>query len=721
MNPRLLAIQTIHQRPRSAASVEQKPPSEIFGENIFSPDVMRQHLSPEVFAQLQAYSLNRKTLDRGISDAVAIGIKTWAIQKGATHFTHWFQPLNGRTAEKHQSFLNLEQGTPLDHFSGNELVQQEPDASSFPSGGLRSTFEARGYTAWDCSSPIFIFETRHGKTLCIPTIFVSFTGEALDYKIPLLRSIAMLDEAATEVAQIFDPKIERVNVHMGAEQEFFLVDKAFFDLRPDLLITGRTIIGSPPPRSQHLGGHYFGAIPPRAFAFMSELETACHKLGIPLTTRHNEAAPSQYECAPDHEPLNVAIDHQLLLMDLIDRLADRHHFAALLHEKPFSGVNGSGKHNNWSLQTGKGRNLLSPGPTPEANLMFLAFFVCVIRAVAEHADLLLASIASPGNDLRLDGPEAPPSIISVFVGTMLNKVLDDIENPPRRKRNEQVSDLMHLGISEIPELLVHNTDRNRTSPFAFTGNKFEFRAVGASANSSGTMAILNAMVTQKLKRFKKRVESKINRGRNKESAVLDMLREYISESKHVRFEGDSSSLEWQAEAKKRKLSQISHAPQAYEAFLDPKAYAVLVESGLYSEAELKARHEVLLQSYLGQLQSEVDVLEELLNSYVFPALLEQQRSLLELWQLTQSGKGKTPNSLARISEGIHVLESLQVDLSEVREQGKAIQDSRKLAFYYAEEVVPRIQAIQTQVNQLEALVPDANWPLPKIREMLFIG
>ncbi|MEM9987387.1 MAG: glutamine synthetase type III, partial [Bacteroidota bacterium] len=436
-------------------------------------------------------------------------------------------------------------------------------------------------------------------------------------------------------------------------------------------MTGRTLVGSPPPRNQHLGGHYFGAIPPRAFAFMSELETACHKLGIPLTTRHNEAAPSQYECAPEHEPLNVAIDHQLLLMDLIDRLADQHHFAALLHEKPFFGVNGSGKHNNWSLQTGQGRNLLSPGPTPEANLMFLAFFVCVIRAVAEHADLLLASVASLGNDLRLNGPEAPPSIISVFVGSMLNKVLDDIENPPRRKRNEQISDLMHLGISEIPELLVDNTDRNRTSPFAFTGNKFEFRAVGASANSSGAMAMLNAMVAQKLKRFKKRVESKINRGRNKEAAVLDMLREYISESKHIRFEGDSSSPEWQAEAKKRKLSQISHAPQAYEAFLDPKAYAVLIESGLYSEAELKARHEVLLQSYLGQLQSEADVLEELLNSYVFPALLGQQKSLLDLAQLTQATKGATVKSGERLSQAVNELESLQEDLLQVREQGQS--------------------------------------------------
>ena len=723
MNPRFQALTTIQRRASLDGLGPRQAPSERFGEHVFSDKVMKHYLSPEVYHRLQAISQERQTLDRSLADPVAIGVKTWALEKGATHFTHWFQPLTGRTAEKHDSFLELTDAGPIDHFSGHELVQQEPDASSFPSGGLRSTFEARGYTAWDCSSPIFLFETEYGRTLCIPTIFVSFTGQALDYKIPLLRSLAMLDQAATAVAQLFDPQVKRVTVNMGAEQEYFLIDEAFYYQRPDLMMTGRTVVGQPPPQGQQQGANYFGAISDRAFAFMNELERECYRLGIPLKTRHNEVAPSQYECAPQHEPLNVATDHQLILMDMIDRVARKHHYVALLHERPFEGINGSGKHNNWSLHTDTGKKLLAPGPTPEENLMFLAFFSCVIRAVAEHADLLLASVASAGNDLRLGGPEAPPAILSVFTGSRLAKVLDDIETPPRRKRNEQVSDLMHLGIAEIPELLLDNTDRNRTSPFAFTGQKFEFRAVGASANSSHTMAILNVMVAHFLQRFKKRVESKVNRGRHREAAVLDMLREYISESAKIRFEGDSYSEEWREEAERRGLARIRHAPEAYDALLTDKARALLVESGLYSEQELLARHEVMLQRYLNQVRSESRVMQELILTQVLPPALSYQQQLWQHLQLAQQ-QGQPAAGVQqlaqRVSETVESLLQNQQKLEATIEQVEANGDSRQMAGAYAEQVLPLLGELRALVDRLEQLLPDQQWPLPKYREMLFV-
>lgn len=721
MNPRFQAIQLIQQRNPQPSTPNRRSPSQVFRENVFSGEVMRSYLTPQIFQQLQNISQERKTLDRSIADSVANGIKTWALEKGATHFTHWFQPLTGRTAEKHDSFLELSGGNGIDHFSGHELVQQEPDASSFPSGGLRSTFEARGYTAWDCSSPIFIFETSYGRTLCIPTIFVSFTGQALDYKIPLLRSLAMLDEAATAVAQLFEPEVKRVIVNMGAEQEYFLVDRAFYHARPDLLMTGRTLLGAPLHRGQRMGGNYFGAISDRVFAFMDELEQEALKLGIPLKTRHNEVAPSQYECAPQYQPLNIASDQQLILMDLIDRVAQKHQYAALMHERPFEGINGSGKHKNWSLHTDTGKNLLSPGPTPEENLMFLTFFVCVIKAVSEHSDLLLASVSSAGNDLRLDRPEAPPSIISVFTGSKLSKVLDDIENPPRRKRNEQISDLMHLGISEIPELLIDNTDRNRTSPFAFTGNKFELRTVGASANGSQSMAILNVMVTQALQKFKKRVDSKVNRGRGLEAAVLDMLREYISESKKIRFEGDSYTEDWRVEAERRGLFFFPHAPAAYEAMFTSKAKKLLVASGLYTEQELLARYEVLKQHYLNQVRSESDIMREMVLTQIIPAALTYEQQLQQVLASDSVATKVQKELLDNLQAAQAQLLLLNENLQRLCQEAEKLEDTSETAKVYAEKVLPTLNQMREQGDYLESILPDQYWPLPKYREILFIA
>ena len=723
MNARYQALRLLQTRPPMPPTDQSRRPSEIFAEHVFTKKVMKHYLSKETYVALKETIDKGKTLDKGIAGPVANSIKAWAMDKGATHFTHWFQPLTGRTAEKHDSFLELSGDEPIDKFSGGELSQQEPDASSFPSGGLRRTFEARGYTAWDCSSPIFIFETTYGKTLCIPTIFVSYTGEALDYKIPLLKSMSRLDKAATAVARLFDPAVTRVTPTLGMEQEYFLIDRALFDLRPDLILGGRTVFGAASARGQQLDDHYFGAIPERAFAFMNELEQEAHRLGIPLRTRHNEVAPGQFECAPQFEGLNVAIDHGLMVMDLIDRVARKHHLAALLHEKPFAGINGSGKHNNWSLSTDNGRNLLAPGHNPEENLMFLAFFTTVIRAVYEHADLLRASIASAANDHRLGANEAPPAIISVFVGTRLSKILDDIENPPRRRKNEQASDLMHLGIAEIPELLLDNTDRNRTSPFAFTGNKFEFRAVGSSANSSNAMTILNIIVAEQLNDFHQKVERKVNRGRKLEAAVLDIIREYITESKDIRFEGDGYSQEWADEAARRGLSNVKQTPRALDFMLSEKAKALFETTGLFTEAELHARHEVQLENYLTKVTIEADIAEELARTKIIPAATDYLREV----QATLPASPKDDGPLAPLRDlrndlatRIGATLTLLADLQKVREAAGSAEDLRDRAIAYGEQVLPVMAAIRQQVDQLELIVKDAYWPLPKYREMLFL-
>lgn len=726
MNPRYRALEQIQKRPPIPPIDKSRRPSEMFAENVFNRNMMKHYLSDEVFLALKESIEQGKTLNRNIAGPVANAIKAWAMDKGATHFTHWFQPLTGRTAEKHDSFLEITDGEPIDKFSGDELSQQEPDASSFPSGGLRTTFEARGYTAWDCSSPVFIFETTYGKTLCIPTIFVSYTGQALDYKIPLLRSIRLLDKAATAVCRYFDKSVKRVSPSLGIEQEYFLIDRSLFDLRPDLILTGRTLFGAASARGQQLDDHYFGSIPERAFAFMNELEQECLRHGIPLRTRHNEVAPSQFECAPQFETLNVAVDHDLMIMDLIDRTARKHNLAALLHEKPFAGVNGSGKHNNWSLITDKGKNLLAPGSNPKENLMFLTFFVTVIKAVHDYADLLRASIASPGNDHRLGANEAPPAIISVFVGSQLDKVLNDIENPPRRKKNEKISDLMHLGISEIPQLLIDNTDRNRTSPFAFTGNKFEFRAVGSSMNSSAPMTILNLIVANQLLKFKKRLDSKVNRGRKLEAGILDMIRDYVVSSKSVRFEGDGYSAEWEKVAARRNLRNLRQTPQALDAFLEEKVLRLFAENGVLSREEVKARHEVLVDNYLNKIRIEADLIEEMVQTMIFPPAIRYQGELLRyLEQMKTAGLSpelnKThENLVVKIGQILNDLSQGLKDLKKSRDHSEGSINKPLTAQGYAEFVVPIFERIRLKADELERLIPDEEWPLPKYREMLFV-
>ncbi|HZG00748.1 MAG TPA: glutamine synthetase III, partial [Chitinophagales bacterium] len=543
--------------------------SDYYGTNVFHEETMRAYLSREASEVLQAVTKTGTKMERNIADQVASAMKAWAMAKGCTHYTHWFQPLTGTTAEKHDSFFQqTATGRGMEKFDADALIQQEPDASSFPSGGLRNTFEARGYTAWDPSSPAFIMETSAGKTLCIPTIFVSYNGEALDYKAPLLKSVHALEEAAVAVCHYFDKNVSRVTPTLGWEQEYFIVDEALFEARPDLVMCGRTLFGAAPAKGQQLEDHYFGSIPERVYRFMVDFETECFKLGIPVKTRHNEVAPSQYECAPFFEEMNIAVDHNQLLMDVLDRVARRNKLRVLLHEKPFAGVNGSGKHNNWSMATDTGKNLLSPGKTPKTNLQFLTFFVNTIKAVNEHADLIRASIASASNDFRLGANEAPPAIISVFIGNYLADVLEEVESRVKKgKFSEQDEQMLRLDIhNKIPDLLMDNTDRNRTSPFAFTGNKFEVRAVGSSANCSSSMTVLNTIVADQLREFKTDVDGLMKKGENREVAILQVLKRYITESRRILFEGNNYSEEWAEEANRRGLNNIKTTPEALDAY-----------------------------------------------------------------------------------------------------------------------------------------------------------
>lgn len=735
LNSRLTALEMIQSRSYKAPVEKSANVEDIFASNVFNKKMMKHYLSEDVYDKLLSCIEHSEPLTRDIAGPVAKAVKAWALEKGATSYSHWFQPLTGLAAEKHDAFLDLSGGEAITKFTGDELVQQEPDASSFPNGGLRSTFEARGYTAWDCSSPIFIFETKHGKTLCIPTIFVSYTGEALDYKLPLLRSMALLDKAAVAVCNYFDKNVKRVSATLGPEQEYFLIDEAYFNLRPDLILTGRTVFGASPARHQQLADHYFGSIPERVFAFMNELETEAHKLGIPLKTRHNEVAPAQYECAPRFQDLNVAIDHSLMLMDIMDRTARQHNFRCLLHEKPFAGINGSGKHNNWSMGTDTGKNLLSPGSNPRENMMFLSFFTTVIRAVFEHADLLRASIASAGNDFRLGANEAPPAIMSVFLGSQLSKILDDIAEPPRTRNKDTSNPYLKLGITKIPELLLDNTDRNRTSPFAFTGNKFEFRAVGSSANSSHPMTILNVIVAEQLAIFKKKVDSKVNRGRKLEAALLDVIRENIKESEAIRFEGDGYSDEWVHEAAKRGLSNIKKTPAALKAFLSEKSMKLFKETGLFTEGENAARHAVMVENYILKVKMEADIISELAMTNIVPTAIKYQQELLENVKLAKDS-GLSDTSVKMQKELIEIIGSHINNIIEKNEkmnkarhkadalgstghgpQEGSIEDSAQA---YAEDVFPFFDFIREHVDALEVLLPDETWPMPKYREMLFI-
>jgi glutamine synthetase len=606
-NIRFKALQDVLGRTIPEAKTPFSKISDYYSANVFDKKKMKEYLSAEAYQGIINSIEKGEPIPRDLAEQIAAAMKSWALGKGATHYTHWFQPLTGTTAEKHDAFFEpTADGGAIERFSGDALSQQEPDASSFPSGGIRNTFEARGYTAWDPSSPAFLM----ARTLCIPTVFVSYTGEALDYKVPLLKALNVLDKAAVDVCHYFDKGIEKVNASLGIEQEYFLVDIALFNARPDLYLTGRTLFGHMSAKNQQLEDHYFGSIPERVYAYMQDMETEALKLGIPLKTRHNEVAPSQFECAPIYEEINLAIDHNQLLMDLMDRVARRHNFKVLLHEKPYAGINGSGKHNNWSLITNTGKNLLSPGKTPKNNLMFLTFFVNTIKAVYEHADLLRASIASVNNDHRLGANEAPPAIISIFLGSQLNDVLDEIETSRISKKIKE-DNLLWQGIPKIPQILPDNTDRNRTSPFAFTGNKFELRAVGSSANSASPMTILNMIVADQLKKFKFDVDKLIKKGEKKDLALLMVIKKYIKESKNIRFEGNGYSEAWEKEAEARGLANIKTTPKALDALLSEKSDILFAETGVFSPREAHARHEILLDSFYKKLQIEARVMGEL--------------------------------------------------------------------------------------------------------------
>ena len=701
----------------------------IFNENVFTLATARQFLSDEAYKSLVASIKSGKKIDRTMGNQIAVGIRAWAETKQVTHYTHLFQPLTGLSAEKHDSFFTLKSdGSPIEEFEGAALIQQEPDASSFPSGGLRATFEARGYTAWDPSSPAFIMETAEGKTLCIPTIFVSYTGESLDTKTPLLKALVALDKAAVDVCQYFDKNISKVNATLGWEQEYFVVDSGLANARPDLLLTGRTVFGHAPAKGQQLDDHYFGAIPERVYAFMRDYEKECYRLGIPLRTRHNEVAPAQFECAPIFEEINLAVDHNTLLMDVMARVARRHNLTVLFHEKPFSGINGSGKHNNWSMATDTGVNLLAPGKTPKTNLMFLTFFVNTIKAVHDYADLIRASIATAGNEYRLGANEAPPAIVSIFIGKYLTDTLKEVEKRVGGNFDEQDEAMLKLDIHKsIPELMLDNTDRNRTSPFAFTGNKFEFRAVGSSANCAIPMTVLNTIMAETLRNFKTEVDVLIDKGEKKEVAIMQVIQKYIVESKSVLFEGDGYSANWEKEAKKRGLPNVKSAPMALDAYVTAKAKKLFENNQIFSHAELEARHDIMLEAYVKKVQIEARVMGDLVTTVIVPAAIKYQNVLLEnINGLKSAGLPATSwrsqkEIATRISEHVNIISEKVTSMIEARKKANEIDDTREQAIAYSEEVKNKhFDTIRYHVDKLELIVDDQFWMLPKYRELLFM-
>jgi glutamine synthetase len=727
MSLRFSALNNINQT--KDVNVPSAKITALFGENVFTLQKARAFLSDEAYKSLVASIKGGKKIDRTVANQIAAGIRQWAETKGVTHFTHWFQPLTGTTAEKHDSFFTLKgDGTAIEEFDGAALIQQEPDASSFPSGGIRATFEARGYTAWDPSSPAFIMEIGAGKTLCVPTIFVSYTGETLDYKAPLLKSLEALNKNAVEVANYFDKNVNRVSATLGWEQEYFVVDEAMFNARPDLVLSGRTVFGHAPAKGQQLEDHYFGSIPERVYAFMRDFENEGYKLGIPLRTRHNEVAPAQFECAPIFEEVSIAVDHNTLLMDVMDRVARRHKLRVLLHEKPFAGINGSGKHNNWSMSTDTGVNLLAPGKTPKTNLMFLTFFVNTIKAVHDYSEILRASIASAGNDHRLGANEAPPAIISVFIGQYLSKVLAEVKERVGDKFDEQDEAILKLDLHRsIPELLLDNTDRNRTSPFAFTGNKFEFRAVGSTANCANPMTVLNTIIADTLKQFKKDVDAQIEKGDKKEIAIMHVLREYIVSSEKVLFEGDGYSEAWQKEAEKRGLPNVKTTPLALDAMVTEKSKHLFASNDVLTHVELEARHEIELEKYIKRVQIEARIMGELCTSHVLPAAIKYQNILINNIKglkeigLAESSYSNQKQILEKISEHINALSELVEKMIEARKVCNAMDNTRTKAIAYESQVkAPFFDAIRYKVDKLELLIDDTYWPLPKYREMLFL-
>lgn len=714
-------------RPSKYYMLPEKKPSEYFGEMTFNEGAMQQYLPEKTFNELKNAIEKGHKIDRNIADMVASGMKAWAISKGATHYTHWFHPLTGNTAEKHDAFISVDDtGKIIESFGGNELIQQEPDASSFPSGGIRNTFEARGYTAWDPTSPAFILH----NTLCIPTIFISYTGEALDTKTPLIRTLHLLDEAATAVCKYFDKDVSRVIATLGWEQEYFLVDSALFQARPDLVLTGRTLFGHASAKDQQLADHYFGVLPDKVASFMKNLEVESHRLGIPIKTKHNEVAPNQFECAPIFEEVNLSVDHNQLLMHLMEKIARNHNLTVLLHEKPYSGINGSGKHNNWSMMTNSGDNLLSPGKTPETNLRFLVFLVNIIKAINNHADLLRASLASPGNDLRLGAHEAPPAIISAFIGTQLTNMLDQIEGSKNNgplKQNKKKEDL-HLNLPKIPEILLDNTDRNRTSPFAFTGNKFELRAVGSSFNCAMPMIALNLMVANQLVLFKQEVDSLIKKGKTRDIALLQVIKQYIKDSRKVLFEGNNYSEEWLVEAEKRGLSNFRNTPTAVKVFTSPENIRLFEKYNILSERELKARQEIRNEQYTLRLQIEARVIGDLATNHIIPVAIQYQTRLIDnVRGLKEVLDNKTFSRLSNhqiqtikdLSDHIMEIKIHVSEMVEERKKANKIEDPEQKAFAYLENVLPHFDKIRRHVDKLELLVDDELWPLPKYRELLF--
>ena len=724
---RFKALEASMSRTPRIVEAPSKKISEYYGMNVFDKNVMAEYMSKDIYSQVMQTIDDGKTIDRKITNSVASAMKAWAMEKNVTHYTHWFQPLTGTTAEKHDAFFEpINDNNVIERFDGGQLAQQEPDASSLPNGGIRNTFEARGYTAWDPSSPAFII----GNTLCIPTIYISYTGEALDYKTPLLKALSAVDKAAVDVCRYFDKNVNKVSATLGWEQEYFLVDKALFTARPDLVMTGRTVFGHIPAKGQELDDHYFGSIPERAHAFMVELEIECMKLGIPLKTRHNEVAPNQYEFAPVFEEANLAVDHNQLLMDMMEKIARKHNFRVLLHEKPFANVNGSGKHNNWSLSTNTGVNLLSPGKNPKSNLQFLTFLINTIKAVHDNERLLRASMATAGNEHRLGANEAPPAIISVFIGEELTKMLDQLVSKVKDGKSltaEEKTELK-LNIGKIPEILLDNTDRNRTSPFAFTGNKFEFRAIGSSANCSSAMIVINSIVAKQLKEFKKDVDSLINKGVKKDEAIFRILKKYTISSKNIRFEGNGYGDEWIAEAERRGLSHLRTTPAAIAEMGSKQTLALYEELNVMSNRETLARQEIAYELYTNLIRIEARVIGDLAQNHILPTALKYQNQLIKnvqgLKDILSSFDFKELASvqlemIKGISKHMKTVQETTEKMIVERKRINKLDDPKQKANEYSDIVKPLFDIIRYSVDKLELMVDDEIWPLPKYRELLF--
>lgn len=729
MTLRASGLKSIHNKPtddRFKLSNFGKPISDYFGKLVFGKEAKKKYIISEAYESLMKSLETGEPVDRKTADFVAIGMKNWAMDQGATHFTHWFQPMTGKTAEKHDAFFKFtSENNIIEDFSGSTLIQQEPDGSSFPNGGLRETHQARGYTVWDPSSPAFIRETKGAKVLCIPAIFISYTGESLDLKTPLLKSIHVLDIVSTNVLKkYFDDDVKKVTPTLGCEQEYFVVDESLFNARPDLVQCGRTLFGNASARGQQLDDHYFGSIPERVQDFMLDFETEALELGIPISTRHNEVAPNQYECAPIFESVNIAADHNQFLMELLDRVARRHQLRILLHEKPFAGLNGSGKHSNWSLQTDSGENLLTPGDDPLNNLKFLTFFINVIAAIDTHAELLHASIATVGNEHRLGANEAPPAIISVYTGDFLEKVLNAfIKN--ETELDDSSSNEINLNIAKISTVKLDNTDRNRTSPFPFTGNKFEFRAVGSSVNTSNPMTVMNVILAEQLKKFDSAVESKISEGCNKEEAIKKVLIDIYKKSEKRIFNGNNYSDEWVAEAERRGLSNIKSSPEALKAYLSESSKKLFIENEIFTENEIVSRFNVHIEEYIHRLEIESLLVEEIANTYITPAVVNYQNRLIKNVQglkniglIKESENHKT--KLIQISDHLEGIISGLSKLEEERKIAQSFENDYDTANSYFENVKPLFDVIRHHADKLELLVDDKHWPLPKYREILFL-